>query len=75
LNIQIEAKGSRRIIETDGFKIYGSDVELKQIADSIQVALAYGLVQGWVGVGADSNAPDAFPFNGSNIPTKDWEDK
>jgi len=73
MNLQIEVGDGRRIIDTAGFKIYGSDTELRQIADAIETALRDGMVQGWVGVGViDSNS--VFPFNGrDNIPSKFWD--
>ena len=75
MNIQIEVSGNRRTIDTGGVKVYGSDVELKEIADAIYEALHAGLVLGWVGVGADRKAKDVFPFNGKqNVPTNKWTD-
>ena len=75
MNIQIEIKNeSRRILDEKGFKIYGSDTELRAIADAIYAALGNGLVTGWVGIG-EHDKKTAFPNNGiPNLPTKSWQD-
>ena len=63
MKIIIESEGSRRLINSN-FRLYGSDADLKLIADAIKQALDAGLVQGWVEVGqAVAKDTTTFPFD------------
>ena len=74
MQLTFEVNNGRRVLKTNGFKIYGSDIELRQIADAIQAALGKGLVQGWVGIG-DHDKTTAFPNNGiPTLPSKQWDE-
>lgn len=75
MNLLIEAGENRKELKEDGLKIYGTNVELREIADAIEKALREGLVQGWVGVGTLAGSPNVFPHNDVRvIPVKKWKE-
>lgn len=74
MNLLIETKETRREVK-DGFKLYGSDTELREISDAIRKALSEGLVQGWVGIGTLVGDKYVFPNNDTRIiKTKTWQE-
>lgn len=75
MQLQIEVKGQRRIVDTPGFKIYGTKEELEEIRRSVDIAINSGLVIGWVGIGTVDDPKTVFPFNGKpDVETKGWKD-